>query len=176
MPELSSEEWDVDVLGYPETAGYSGTAPVSFKAYQVADGETIFRQERTVGPKVVSCTCYMDESRFQYFEGWFYHSLKQGALWFEMPIQAGRGLIVFDVHFTAEGYAWNYLGGRRAWEVTFTVEYAYSRTTDNEPIPPGLLIVAGHADNPSVDGEIRAGTEDNPATDGVIDANSAQVA
>jgi hypothetical protein len=165
MAELASVAWTVADMGYPQVDGYNADHPGSFSGFAVADGPTRWRQDRANGQQFLDIIVMMKQPQYNFFEGWYYHDLKQGSLWFLMKLRTGRGLVNYDCHMVEEGYRANFLGGEEAWEVRFRIEYVYSATRNNLPIIPGLIIFAGLVGSPSLDGEIHAGTPADPALD-----------
>jgi hypothetical protein len=185
---LSTTNFQHSILGYPQVQGYVSAPRPSFRSFQVADGPTRWRQDRPTTVLTVNTSWIWTQAQFEHFEGWYYHKINQGLLWFDMLLMTGNGLWRYDCHITEEAYTANYLGGGEmintsnlgvgtqifggAWDVSFNCEYVYDESRNNYPTLPddGTFIIAGTADAPLPTDLITADTADNPAEDGIIDA------
>lgn len=140
MAELAAVSWSTSKMGQPEADGYQVRVPGTYAAFDQTEGAPRYAQVRTSGVQYADVTCIMDQFKAIYFEGWFYHTLLQGAKWFEMPLMTAAGIIVYDCHIVG-GYRSTLLGGGRnqpdQWSIQFQIEYVYSRTRDNLPDDPG---------------------------------------
>jgi hypothetical protein len=120
---IAAAIWSPGFMGYPAVNGYTYSNGLDVEGFNVADSHSDFALRHRHSPSTATLQFLMSRDQFRYFEGFYRHTLRQGAIWFQMELRVGLGLIPFDCHITDAGYQAEFIQGNDSWDVSFDVEF-----------------------------------------------------
>lgn len=112
----------------PTVAAYSHDAPGGVMRTDVAGGMPRYGLDWDRGAQKFNVTLVLDKLQFSVWTAFFMHTIKKGAITFDMPLDSGFGTQTHAVNIVPGSYAASRTGGI-AMLVSFVVE-AESRVYD----------------------------------------------
>lgn len=106
----------------PVVENYAIGAPAGVMRTDVAGGAPRYGLEWDRGVQSFRVTLVLTSLQFSIWSTFFHHSIKKGALAFDMPLNSGFGQQTHSVNIVPGTYTATPTGGSAVWTVSFTVE------------------------------------------------------
>lgn len=115
-------QYPLEILPLPLQEGYGFTPVSPMIRTAMQDGRAMQRRRFRSTPTEVSVSWLMNgDLQAQSFEAWYQDVIRDGALWFEMPLQTPEGIQRYKCRFT-DIYDGPLLVGGRYWQFTAVIE------------------------------------------------------
>lgn len=122
----------------PTVAAYSHDAPGGVLRTEVAGGAPRYALDYDRGLQRFNVTLILDKLQFSVWTAFFTHTIKKGAITFDMPLDSGFGTSPHACNIVPESYSASRTGGI-AMVVSFVVE-AESQAYDMSVIDAAALV------------------------------------
>lgn len=151
----------------PVVSGYSFNGPGGVARTEVAGGAPRYALDWDRGTQAFNVTLILDELQFSVWTLFYHHTIKKGALSFDMPLDSGMGEQTHSVNIVPGSYN----AARTAGQITvvsFTVEAestAYQLGADEAEAALALYEVYGRNSNALFDRLTRFANSDTNVLD-----------
>lgn len=120
-------DWPEEKLGLPTIADYGIEPQEGVLRTDMATGAARQRRRFTTTPTLFPGVLLLTRYQLAIFEGWYYNDAAEGAVWFNITLLSGLGLVTHEARFKGQykSTPWNGDAGNanaELWRVEVTFE------------------------------------------------------